>query len=358
MIAARFHGPRDVRLEQVEAPDALGPDEVRVAPRWTGICGTDLHEYLHGPVIASAQPHPLTGAQMPQILGHEFAATVEEVGAAVTSVKPGDRVSIMPLTYCGECYFGRRGINQMCPTMACVGLSTAWGGFASEAVVKDYQAQRIPDGLSFEQGALIEPAAAAVTTVRRGGVTAGDAVLVTGGGPIGALSVLAARAAGAGKVFVAEPNPGRAARASELGADEVFDPTGVDLPAEIRDRTGGYGVDSALECAGSAAALRDCIAATRPRGTIALCGINVEDVPIDPLSVTSRELTLTGVWAYSVNDWPRIAAQIESGSFPVERVVTARIALADLVEEGFRALVEDEGAELKILVDPAAPISG
>src|ERR1700760_1216781 len=105
MIAARLHGSRDIRLEETESPTEIGPDEVRVAPQWTGICGTDLHEYLHGPIIASEDPHPLTGAQMPQILGHEFSAVVQEVGDEVSTVAAGDRVSIMPLVYCEDCYF-------------------------------------------------------------------------------------------------------------------------------------------------------------------------------------------------------------------------------------------------------------
>lgn len=353
MLAARLHGQKDIRLEEVAEPDRVGPNEVRVDPHWTGICGTDLHEYLDGPMIAGTEPHPLTGAKMPQILGHEFSAVVAEIGADVDTVAVGDRVSIMPLVYCEECYFCRRGMNQMCPNMACVGLSTLWGGFASSAVVQQHQVSRIPDSLSFEQGALIEPAAAAVTTVQRGNVQPGDSVLVAGAGPIGALSVLAARAAGAGKVYVAEPNAGRGELMGELGADAVFDPTSTDVPAELRELTEGYGVDSALECAGSAAALGDCLAATRTRGTIALCGIHVENASIDPMQITSRELTLTGVWAYSVHDWPRIAAQIESGAFPVERVVTSKITLSQLLEDGFDTLADGEGAELKILVDPS-----
>jgi (R,R)-butanediol dehydrogenase/meso-butanediol dehydrogenase/diacetyl reductase len=319
MLAARFHGKRDIRIEEVAEPDRdLGPLDVLVSPRLCGICGTDLHEYIAGPIISGHDPHPLTGARIPQILGHEFSADVDAVGSEVTAVEPGDRVSIMPLVYCGECYYCRRGMNQMCPRMACVGLSTPWGGFASKAVVGEHQVTRLPDGLTYEQGALIEPAAAAVTTVRRGRVEPGDSVLVAGAGPIGALAVLAARAAGAGKVFVAEPNPSRAGRVSALGAAEVFDPTAVDVVAEVRERTDGQGVDSALECAGNADALRACLGATRTSGTIALCGLHVEGATIDPMEIASRELNLVGVWAYSVHDWARVAAQVESGAFPVE----------------------------------------
>jgi (R,R)-butanediol dehydrogenase/meso-butanediol dehydrogenase/diacetyl reductase len=353
VLAARFHGQRDIRIEEVDAPSAtLGPDDVLVKPLLCGICGTDLHEYIAGPIISGHDPHPLTGAQLPQILGHEFAAEVEATGSDVTTVEPGDRVSIMPLVYCGECYYCRRGMNQMCPQMACVGLSTPWGGFASQAIVGQHQVTRLPDGLTLEQGALIEPAAAAVTTVQRGRVQPGDSVLVAGAGPIGALAVLAARAAGAGAVFVSEPNAKRAKRVADLAVTAVFDPTKVDVAAEVRAQTGGQGVDSALECAGNANALRSCLAATRTRGTIALCGLHVEDAAINPMELASRELDLVGVWAYSVHDWARVAAQIDSGAFPVEKVVTSTIPLSQLVEDGFDVLLDPAGDGVKILVEP------
>lgn len=354
MLAARFHEAKDIRVEDVPEPSGeLGDGQVLVKPRWCGICGTDLHEYIAGPIVAKAEPHPLTGASLPQILGHEFSGDVEAIGSQVTTVAPGDRVSIMPLLYCGECYFCRRGMNQMCPRMACVGLSTPWGGFASHAVLEQHQVTRLPDGLTYEQGALIEPAAAAVTTVQKGRVQPGDSVLVAGAGPIGALSVLAARAAGAGRVYVAEPNARRAERAKTLGADAVLDPTSSDVAAEIRERTDGYGVDAALECAGNEAALRMCLSAARTRGTIALCGLHLGDASIDPMELASRELSLVGVWAYSVHDWTRIAAQIDSGAFPVERVVTSTISLPEIVEQGFARLLDPDGDQVKILVEAA-----
>src|ERR1700730_6274630 len=202
MRAVRFHAARDIRVEDVPEPDTLQAAELLVRPRVCGICGTDLHEYVAGPIVTPSEPHPLTGASNPQILGHEFAADVIEVGAAVRAARPGDRVAIMPLIYCGRCYYCQRGLNHLCRTMACTGLSSAWGGLGQLAVVSEYQVAVLPDELSYQQGALIEPAAVADYGVQRGGVRPGASVLVAGAGPIGALAVLAARAAGAAAVYL------------------------------------------------------------------------------------------------------------------------------------------------------------
>jgi (R,R)-butanediol dehydrogenase/meso-butanediol dehydrogenase/diacetyl reductase len=355
MRAVRFHAARDIRVEDVGEPDAdaLGSHELLVAPRLCGICGTDLHEYLAGPIVTSAEPHPLTGAQNPQILGHELSADVVAVGRDVEAAAPGDRVAIMPLAFCGQCYFCLRGLNHLCTTMGCVGLSWAWGGLGELATVLDYQVAVLPDGLSYEQGALIEPAAVAEYGVRRGGVRPGDSVLVAGGGPIGALAALAARAAGAGAVYLSEANPVRARRAEVLDVTDVLDPAAVSVPEELRRRTAGIGVDVAIECAGNAAALEDCVMATRRAGTVVQTGLHVGPAEVRPMVWSENDLTIVGTWCYRVYDWQRIAALIRSGAFPVERVITSRVGMGDTVAGGFDALVDPRGSELKILVEVA-----
>jgi (R,R)-butanediol dehydrogenase/meso-butanediol dehydrogenase/diacetyl reductase len=351
MRAVRFHGSRDIRIEDVSEPaDELGATEVLLRPRLCGICGSDLREYVAGPLDVPVEPHPLTGACAPLILGHELSADVVAVGSAVRRVKAGDRVAVIPQTYCGRCGACRGGLPQMCALEAAVGLSWPWGGLAERAVVEEYHVVALPDGVSYEQGALIEPAAVAVNAVARAGVQAGDAVLVTGAGPIGALSVLAARAAGAGQVFLAEPNAGRAARAAGLDPDAIFDPRSVDVPAELRERTDGLGADVAIECSGSPAALRACLQAIRTRGTVAQVGLQVEDVAIDAMRLAARELSLVGSYAYPLDGFPAIAAQIETGALPVERVVTSTIGLEDAVRDGFERLTDPDVSEIKVLV--------
>lgn len=353
MRAALFHDANDIRVEEVADPsEELRPHQVLVEPQWCGICGTDLHEYIAGPIVTPASPHPLTGATLPQILGHEFSADVLAVGEEVTNVAPGDRVSIMPLAYCRRCAFCVRGLNQLCTRMGCVGLSWPWGGMSPLAVVDDYQAWRLPEALSYEQGAMIEPAAVAAYGVARGGVLPGDRVLVSGAGPIGALTVLAAQAAGAGEVFLSEPNPRRAARAEVLEPAAVLDPTDVDVAEWLHDRTDGLGVDVAIECSGSEPGLRTSMSAVRTRGTVAQVGLHVADAAIDPMRLAEREITLVGTWAYDVHAWPRYMAQVASGAFQVEKVITGKIGLDDVVTRGFDVLTDPTADQIKILVAP------
>jgi (R,R)-butanediol dehydrogenase / meso-butanediol dehydrogenase / diacetyl reductase len=350
MRAVRFHAARDIRVEDVPEPDTLQPDELLVRPRVCGICGTDLHEYVAGPIVTPSEPHPLTGASNPQILGHEFAADVIEVGAAVRAARPGDRVAIMPLIYCGRCYYCQRGLNHLCRTMACTGLSSAWGGLGQLAVVSEYQVAVLPDELSYQQGALIEPAAVADYGVQRGGVRPGDSVLVAGAGPIGALAVLAARAAGAAAVYLSEPNETRARSAAHLGATEIFNPTRTSVPDEVRERTAGIGVDVAIECAGNARALNDCVEATRRAGTVVQTGLHVGPAQVEPMTWSLNDLTIMATWCYRVYDWQRIGALIQSGAFPVESVVTSEIEMHATVSEGFDVLIDPAGSAIKVLV--------
>lgn len=353
MRAARFHGVRDIRIDDVPEPEGeLGAKQVLIEPRLCGICGTDLHEYIAGPIVTPKAPHPLTGATLPQILGHELSAEVIAIGDEVEGLAAGDRVSIMPLTYCGSCAFCVRGMNHLCVRMGCFGLSDTWGGFARRAVVHDYQAWKLPEGVTDEQGALIEPAAVAAYGAQRGNVAPGDKVLVTGAGPIGALSVLAAYAAGAGEVYLAEPNAKRRERAESLGATAILDPGTEDVAAALLDATGGLGVDVVLECSGSEPALQTGISAVRTRGTVAQVGLHVKDAAIDPMRLAEREISLVGVWAYDVHEWPRIMAQIASGRFPVEKAVSDQVGLDEVVSGGFAVLADPAGAHTKILVDP------
>jgi (R,R)-butanediol dehydrogenase / meso-butanediol dehydrogenase / diacetyl reductase len=350
MRALRFHSARDLRIEEVDEPAAPGPNEVVVRVATCGICGTDLHEYVAGPIVTPVEPHPLTGAQNPQILGHEFAGDVVATGAGVTSVGEGDRVAIMPLAYCGTCTYCRRGLQHLCATMGCVGLSHAWGGMAHLATVAEYQVVRLPDAVSYQQGALIEPTAVAAYGVERGGVAPGDRVLITGAGPIGALAALCAHSAGASTVYVSEPNAARRARAEALGVATVLDPTVVDVPELLHDETDGVGVDVAIECSGHSNGFAAAVASLRKRGTLAQTGLFVGEATVEPMLWSLNDLTIVGTWCYWVYDFDRIAAQIASGSLPVERVVTSTVSL-DGAPDAFAMLASGTADEIKVLVE-------
>jgi (R,R)-butanediol dehydrogenase/meso-butanediol dehydrogenase/diacetyl reductase len=351
--AVRFHGMRDIRVEDVAAPHhSLKPHDVLIKPLACGICGTDLHEYVAGPIVTSTTPHIYTGATNPQILGHEFSAVVADVGAAVTHVKPGDRASIMPLITPRDDWFAKRGLYHLSDKMAAVGLSWAWGGMADYAVVNDYNVMPIPKTISDIQGAMIEPGAVALYGVDRGGVTAGSSVLVSGAGPIGALTLLAARAAGATKLFVSEPNPTRRKLAAELVPHAiVINPLESDLQAIIAAETdAGVGVDVAIECVGLEASLNACARAVRRGGKIVQVGLHMKPAAIDAMMWAQKDITFEGCWCFRVQMWPRIISMIEAGTYPVDKVVTTQIAAEDVVAKGFERLLDPKGQDLKILV--------
>ena len=353
MKAVRFHAARDIRVEDVPAPSArLGDRDVLIKPLITGICGTDLHEYIAGPIVTPVTPHVYTGATNPQILGHEFSAVVADVGRDVSNVKVGDRVSIQPLISPRDDYYGRRGLFHLSEKMGCVGLSWGWGGMGELAVVNDYNVCRVPAGVSDEQAAMIEPAAVAIYAVDRGGVTAGSTVLVSGLGPIGALTLLAARAAGAATIIVSEPNPNRLKLAKELVPSAIcVDPRGGELQQIVRDNTEeGVGVDVAIECVGLEASLNACAAAVRRQGKVVQTGLHLKPASIDAMQWALKDITLEATWCYPTQIWPRIIRMVEAGLLPLEKIITARINSEDVVEKGFEVLLDQSGKQLKILV--------
>lgn len=350
MRAAVYHGKHDIRVEDVPDPAQVGPRQVRVRPSLCGICGTDLHEYAAGPIVIPTSPHPLSGAAAPQILGHEFSAEVVEVGVEVSGVRRGDRVSVMPLVYCGRCYYCRRGLNHLCAAMACTGLSWVGGGISEQVVVPDYQICVLPDEVTDAQGALIEPAAVAAYGVDRTGLAPGDSILITGAGPIGALAALYAHAAGASRILVSEPNARRRALVAAFGVATVLDPTGGGVADAVRELTGGIGVDIAAECSGSQGGLNSTLEAVRSHGTVTQVGLHVKPATFDPMALSNRDLALVGTWCYPVYDFPRITALVAAGAYPVDKVLTEVIGVDNIVARGFDRLLDPAGDAQKLLV--------
>ncbi len=355
MKAVRYYGKEDIRVEDVAAPRSPGPKQIVVKPLVCGICGTDLHEYAAGPIVTPIHTHHFTGATLPQILGHEFSAEVIETGKEVTRVRKGERVSIMPLVMPLDDYFSRRGLNHLSPKMGCIGLSWQWGGMGEYAIINDYNANLLPDGVTDQQGAVIEPAAVALYGVERAKVGGGSTVLITGAGPIGALSALACDALGAAKIFVSEPNANRRKQIEALGVTtKVIDPTRENVVALMRDETEeGVGVDSAIECSGTEAGLNTCCEAVRNHGTVAQVGLHVKRASVDPALWALKDITIEATWCFQVTMWPRIIDMVRRGIYPVEKVVSSQINANDVVEKGFKTLLSPTGNEMKVLVKVA-----
>lgn len=355
MKALRFHAAKDLRLDDIEKPPSTPPEgQVLIRNLFVGICGTDLHEYVSGPIFIPTEPHPFTGATGPQVLGHEFGGVVEAVGKGVTSVKPGDRVSVQPLIMprSGD-YFAERGLFHLSPSLALAGLSWQSGGMAQYAVLNEYNVQQIPDAMTDEEAALVEPAAVAVYACDRGGVAAGSSVLVTGAGPIGVLTLLAARAAGAAQLFLSDINDTRLQLATSIIADIItINPKRETVGDVVRAHTeGGVGCDVAIECVGNEHALKACADAVRKQGVVVQTGLHPHENPLDWFQVTFKDIDVRGSWAYPTHYWPRVIRLISSGLLPAHKVVTKRITLDDAVTQGFETLLDPAGEHLKILID-------
>jgi (R,R)-butanediol dehydrogenase/meso-butanediol dehydrogenase/diacetyl reductase len=351
MKAAVFHGPGDIRLDDVVEPE-IAQGNVKVKIDWCGICGTDLHEYLAGPIFIppAGQPHPLTGETMPVTLGHEFAGTVVEVGDGVERVSTGDAVAIEPVLRCGECTACQEGFPNMCNKLGFYGLAGGGGGMSEFAVVPGYTVHRLPAGLTTEQGALVEPIAVGLRAVRRSGLQPGQSALVLGAGPIGAVTMLCLKAAGAEPILVAEVAEARKAKALELGADAVIDPSTENAVERVKELTGGDGVDHAFDAAGIEATLQTAIRATRKGGSVTIISIWEKPATIDPNEIVLAELDVHGIIAYTPEDFADTIAMITDGRIDTSGVVTSRIELDDVVTAGFDELVAHKDRHVKILV--------
>jgi (R,R)-butanediol dehydrogenase/meso-butanediol dehydrogenase/diacetyl reductase len=352
MKAVRWYAPRDLRIEEVDEPVIATPDEVIIAVKRAGICGTDLHDYIGPPKsIPVDTPHPLTGHKAPVIMGHEFAGDVTAVGSEVDHVKVGDRVCVMPLHRCGKCYFCQRGLYHLCVMQAGTGLQWYWGAFADYCKVHSYNVIKIPDNMTYEQGALVEPAALAMYALDRANFKAGDTVFIAGGGPTAVLDLLCLKAFGAGDVYMSEIQPGRLKRLKAYGATEVFDGSKDNIEEALKDFTGGVGVDIAIDCTGAETGINDCFNVLRNRGMYVQSGLATGEIKVRPWDWALKDLNMCGLWCYNTYDFPKVIKCIANGTIPVEKVVTRTIMIDEIVDEGFEVLAFDKaGKELKIQV--------
>lgn len=357
MRVARYYGPRDLRVESVDEPQ-LGETDVRIDVAACGICGTDLHEYTSGPDLtpSEGESHPLTGVSLPVQLGHEFSGTVSDVGDDVSDITVGDPVTVNPAIVCGECRYCSEGRHNLCESVANYGLSAPSGGLAEHAIVDETNVVPLPDSIPVEYGALVEPFSVGIHAIRRSGLQTGDSAAIFGSGPIGLAIVQAAHAAGASDVLVSEPRNARREIAEQIGATATLDPTSTDAVEEIRSRTDG-GVDVAFEAVGIEPTFQAAIESTKRGGQITAVGISASEVGLTPNDLVVVERTINGSNGYLSG--PRAAEEfetavrfLETNEFDAEAMITGRVSLDNVVDEGFKSLLDDESAHVKILVEP------
>lgn len=350
MKALRWHGRGDLRYEDIPEP-CVEDSMVKIKVQVTGICGSDLKEYKAGPVYIAMEPNPRSGRCAPLTIGHEFAGVVVETGKEVADFRVGDRVTADTLWRCGKCFYCLNNMPQLCPYKADTGFH-ADGSMAEYIVVPDFTLYKIPDSVSDEFAALSEPLAVGLHAVKRSRLQLGTTVAVIGAGTIGICTMLSAKAAGASDIFVIELSQKRRERALAMGATAVFNPEQDDVANEIRELTGGLGVDNSFDCVGVAASGPLAVELARSGGTVVIVGMSPEPSPdFNFFSIQVTEKAVLGSIGY-VRDSATVLNLLGKGAIDPSGLVTARVPLGEAVEKGFDELINNADRHLKILVYP------
>lgn len=341
MKAAVLYKARDLRLEEVPTPE-YGPDDVLVKIGSVGICGSDVHYWRTGAIGDFV-------VKAPMILGHEVAGTVAEVGANVTSLKVGDRVALEPGVPCRRCEQCKTGRYNLCPDVRFFATPPVDGALSDYAVSPADFAYKIPDSLSLDAAALIEPLSVGIHACRRGNLTAGQSVLIAGAGPIGLTSLAAARAFGATEIFISDVRPHRLEIAKKMGATHAFDAR-EDAEAVVREATGGRGVDLAVECAGAEPAFMSCLKTAKSGGAVVVVGLGDDStyrVPMVELAV--KELDLKGIFRY-VYTYPAAINLLTSGAVDLDPMITHHFPLDEMLT-GFEYAEKGTDGAVKVMIE-------
>ena len=317
ITAAYYTGNKTFSIESKPSIDPA-PDEVEINVAYCGICGTDLHVYL-GHMDARIGNH--------RVIGHEMSGVVNAVGSNVSTISVGDHVVVRPLDACGECPACQRGFRHVCQNLDFLGLDTD-GAFQEKWTVPSHTVHQLPKSLPLDHAALIEPVAVACHDVRRGGVKAGEDVLVIGGGPIGMLVAMAAQHAGA-KVTVSEINEHRLAMAEKLGIG-TLNPSKVDAAKTIMEQTNNKGADVVFEVSGTQPGVDLMTAATAVRGRVVMVAIHASKAEVDLFQFFWKEIEMIGARVYEPADYDEAIELVANGGIDAKALITGIQALGEI----------------------------
>lgn len=351
MRAARYYDRNDIRIEDIAEPE-LKPGTVAIDVAWCGICGTDLHEYLEGPIFVppAGHPHPISGESAPVTLGHEFSGTITALGEGVTDLSVGESVVVEPYIIGADVDTSEGAPYQLSKDMNFIGLGGRGGGLAEKIVVERRWVHPIGD-IPLDQAALIEPLSVGHHAYVRSDAKSGQVAIVGGAGPIGLLTAAVLKAKGL-RVYISELSEARKAKALETGvADAVFDPREVDVASRVRELTNGQGADVGFECSSVPAVLDMLLDAVRPGAVIVNVSIWGHKPAVDMPKLVLKEVDLRGTIGYA-NDHADTIALVQSGKLDLSRFITGRIGLDGLVTEGFEQLINNNEEHVKIIVNP------
>ncbi|WP_282028857.1 NAD(P)-dependent alcohol dehydrogenase [Paracoccus marcusii] len=328
-------------LRYIALDQDLSPTDVRIAVHTVGICGSDVHYYTHGKI------GPFV-VEQPMVLGHEASGTVVEVGAQVTHLKPGDRVCMEPGIPDATSRAAKLGIYNVDPAVRFWATPPVHGCLTPQVVHPAAYTYRLPDQVSFAQGAMVEPFAIGMQAALRARIQPGDIGLVTGAGPIGMMTALAALAGGCAKVLVADLAQPKLDIIGAYPGIETVNIRTTPAAQAIAEATDGWGADVVFECSGAAPAILGLPALARPGGTVVLVGMPVDPVPVDIVGLQAKELRIETVFRYA-NVYDRAISLIAAGKVDLSPLISATIPFADSIAAFDRA-VEARHTDVKIQI--------
>ncbi|MBS3812900.1 galactitol-1-phosphate 5-dehydrogenase [Candidatus Bipolaricaulota bacterium] len=343
MKRARLTAIEELTFEDVDKPS---PEEreVTIEVKVCGICGSDVHTFQG--------KHPFV--HPPIVLGHEFSGVVDEVGDRVDNFRPGDRVTVEPNLPCGACYNCRHGRYNICENLQVIGNVGYDGAFAEFITVPADRVVPIPDGITYDQAALIEPAAVGVHGVRASEGEIGDRVIVFGAGTIGLSILSSVRAAGAKQVVVSDLSDYRLKIAEELGGDVTYNPSrsARDLEDLVLDTFDGSKADIIYDCVGVEETINEAISVARKGSQIVLLGVPEGNLNVNMAFLQDRELEIKGSLMYVRKDFHEAIELIHGGKFKVDKLITHRFSFDEL-ERAFQLAIDETkmGEKMKILVE-------
>jgi len=330
--------PGKIEFREVSRP-APAPDEVLIRISRIGVCGSDIHVY-HG-------LHPYTS--FPVVQGHEVSGIIVEVGARVKGLAPGDPVVFMPQVTCGECYPCRHGMYHICDHLKVMGFQT--GGAAQEFFpVQAEKVLKLPDTVSLDQGAMIEPVSVGVHALSRAGNVKDLKVLVLGAGTIGNLVGQVAMAQGAARVMITDVSPYKLEMARRCGFEHVVDTRQADLGESILQAFGPDKADLILECVGAQATISQAVANARKGSTIVVVGVFGKKPEVDLGLVQDRELTLVGTLMYQKRDYEKAIELVAGGKLNLGPMISHRFPFRQYLQ-AYETIETLHGETMKVMID-------
>ncbi len=318
MKALMFTAIREQKLVDVPIPTLQRPDDVLLKVRSVGVCGSDLHGYTG----ESGRRTP------PLIMGHEVTAEVIAVGEGVQDLPVGTRVAIQPVQFCGKCAQCVAGRRSLCENRSLMGMN-APGAYAEYVVWPAANLYPLPEGLSYEDGALTEPLSIAVHAVGLAHIRPYDTAFIVGAGPIGLLTLAVLRQTGVSQIAISDMSDARLEVARSMGADVLINPGHQNPRRAVDEMTHGAGVDLAFEAVGLGATAQQTLEVTRNKGTIVWIGNNKRMIEIDMQAIVTRELAVLGSYGMSDGEFQRALAMLADGRIPTERLISRRAALSE-----------------------------